>query len=88
MAGRPRTRRAERLALGMAVDLRKRGPATIGELLDRQLYGPESWEQMSSAERAAARMAIGRLLTVYGARLDFDGTLCPPRARDGRKRTA
>jgi hypothetical protein len=82
MPGRPRAKRAERLAGAMAVDLRKHGPATIGELLDRLACGPRDWQRMSDWEKAASRIAIGQLINVYGARLNVDSTLyLPPRRR-------
>jgi len=82
MAGRPRTRRAESLALGIAIDLRDHGPATIAELLDRRMCGPSAWGQMAQWEQAASRMAIRILHERYGARLDVDGRLyLPPRQR-------
>jgi hypothetical protein len=86
MAGRPRSQRAQRLALSMALDLRRNGPARIEQLLDRRGHGPEQWDIMGRWEQAAARMAIRELLHRHGARLGPDGYLYMPRR--GRRRRA
>jgi hypothetical protein len=59
----------------MMLDLKKHGPATIGDLLDHQGYGPSHWTQMDEQEKACVRMAIARLMTQWEARLDYDGRL-------------
>lgn len=89
MTGRPRTRRAETLALYMACQLRDHGPQHVADMLNRYGCGPADWGRMPRWERAASRMAVGVLMREWGARLDVDGRLyLPPRRRsyirDGR----
>jgi hypothetical protein len=58
MAGQPRRRRARRL-VAMSVILlgETRRACTAEELLEALGHGSSCWEQMTSWERAAARMA-------------------------------
>lgn len=46
MTGRPRTRRADTLALYMACRLRDHGPQHVADMLNRYGCGPASWERM------------------------------------------
>jgi hypothetical protein len=75
MPGRPRTHRAQRLATAMAIRLRRDGPCRVDLMLDDLGCGPHYWEEMAPWERAASRMAIGRLFDVHGACVDVTGEL-------------
>ena len=81
MPGRPRSRRAQTLAMRMLTRLRQHGPARIDEMLDETMFGPADWQQMNASEKASARMAIAILLHDHGVRLDVDGCLYVPPAR-------
>jgi hypothetical protein len=71
----PRRRYSRALAAQMAADLRRNGPRSVDELLERCGYPLELWQMLGHIRQATVRMAIRDLLTRHGARLNPDGTL-------------
>lgn len=76
MAGRPRTRIAERLSARMAIELHRNGPVSLDLLLYQLGYGRLHHPNMDRIERAGERMALARLVNVHGARIE-DGRVYP-----------